>query len=291
MARGAIVLGMHRSGTSLTASLIGAWGAYGGDHHLIPGDAWNPAGYWEYFPLVRLNMDLLNATGARTMIPPDDAGCELLTALARSGPFRERGLSLLADMQRQQRPWFWKDPRMSILLPFWQEILEDVLYVIVARHPAEVAESLLKRTPDLARAAALLVWQRYMSQALRSTATTPWKLVVSYNGLLSRSAETCSTLCSFLDDTLLAQPDGGTYERTRRMVAVINPALYRNCDPEQVDGITPQQHSLYVLLEELARRPGTTPDPSWLHTESGWREYLCRAARHCIDFTEQAVAD
>lgn len=70
MSRGVLVLGMHRSGTSLTASLISAWGAYAGEHHLIPGDTWNPAGYWEYLPLVRLNMDLLNAVGARTMIPP-----------------------------------------------------------------------------------------------------------------------------------------------------------------------------------------------------------------------------
>ena len=135
MSRGVLVLGMHRSGTSLTASLISAWGAYAGEHHLIPGDTWNPAGYWEYLPLVRLNMDLLNAVGARTMIPPSDSESEQLAGLAASKLFRQRALALVEEMHSTQQPWFWKDPRMSILLPFWQPLLGETVYVIVVRPP------------------------------------------------------------------------------------------------------------------------------------------------------------
>ena len=58
-----IVLGIMRSGTSLTAELIRRWGAYtGGENDLWKSDLSDPRGYgyMEYIPLQGLNDELLD---------------------------------------------------------------------------------------------------------------------------------------------------------------------------------------------------------------------------------------
>src|SRR5687768_2870877 len=51
-ARPIIVLGPERTGTSLVAEMVHAWGAYAGEpHDLSPPDHRNQRGYWEYQPL------------------------------------------------------------------------------------------------------------------------------------------------------------------------------------------------------------------------------------------------
>ena len=47
-----IVLGAERSGTSMCAEMVHAWGAYAGDLADLPEpDDLNPRGRWEYLPL------------------------------------------------------------------------------------------------------------------------------------------------------------------------------------------------------------------------------------------------
>ena len=58
-----IVLGIMRSGTSLTAELVRLWGAYAGtESELWKSDASDPRGYgyMEYIPLQNLNDELLD---------------------------------------------------------------------------------------------------------------------------------------------------------------------------------------------------------------------------------------
>src|SRR6185436_19303562 len=44
-----VVLGMHRSGTSVVAEILHAMGAYAGrSDELMPPDLFNPTGYWEH---------------------------------------------------------------------------------------------------------------------------------------------------------------------------------------------------------------------------------------------------
>ncbi|HUY15430.1 MAG TPA: sulfotransferase family protein, partial [Terriglobia bacterium] len=60
-----IVLGMHRSGTSLVAEAVHKWGAFGNDEFL-PTDYRNPQGYWEYAPLVHFNRRLMVSAGSQS---------------------------------------------------------------------------------------------------------------------------------------------------------------------------------------------------------------------------------
>ena len=60
--KNAIILGMARSGTSLTASIFGRTGYFAGDE-LVPANHQNPTGYWEARSLLRHNASILMSTG------------------------------------------------------------------------------------------------------------------------------------------------------------------------------------------------------------------------------------
>jgi hypothetical protein len=39
---------------------------------------------------------------------------------------------LLQEMQSAGRAWFWKDPRLSVLLPFWKQFWGPAIYGFLA---------------------------------------------------------------------------------------------------------------------------------------------------------------
>lgn len=288
MTRGIIVLGMHRSGTSLIANLVRRWGAYVGEGGLIAADAWNPMGYWEYEPLVRFNMQLLRAVESRTSIPPDDGQRDKLAALAAAGEYRRRGLELLDGACAAGRPWVWKDPRLSILLPFWQRLWEDVCHVVAVRHPAQVARSMHRREDYLPEDAALVLWQRYMTEILKHTARHRATIFVSYNRLLSDAGSQCRRLCAFLDGQTSGKSRRATSARAAEMAGAVEPALFQNHDAERDIEETAGQRELYRILLELASGQAVdVPDVTAPKLAAGWREYLLQSASQCVDFSDQ----
>jgi len=139
-----IVTGMHRSGTSLIASLLAAWNVRMGDR-LLPADRGNPAGYFEDVEFLDLNRRILAAC------TPDEAGHRDWGWTA-SGTFDESQASLFRDeaaalvAAREDGPaWGWKDPRTSMLLDFWDGVLRyEGQFLLLYRHPWEVADSMLR---------------------------------------------------------------------------------------------------------------------------------------------------
>ena len=58
------VMGMHRSGTSLTARLLNLMGVYfGPEDALMEADRFNPKGYWERKDVYQLNKTILQHAG------------------------------------------------------------------------------------------------------------------------------------------------------------------------------------------------------------------------------------
>lgn len=267
MTEGIIVLGMHRSGTSLTAELVSRWGAYGSPRDLIPPGRWNRRGYWEYAPLVRFNDCLLQAVDSKWNVPPPVESAPRLSRLARRGEYRREGLELLRRMRSAGRPWFWKDPRLAILLPFWRELWKQVTYVVVIRDPLHIAASLLERD-RLPVSASLLLWQRYMLDILRETHAHRSTLFLDYDTLLDRAAES-ERLAKFLG----SRPDA-----RRPMQPAVDRTLRHHRHKAGTDrsALTESQAELADMLQGLAagRR---RPPPSKLAAcaaAPGWREYL-----------------
>jgi hypothetical protein len=144
-----IVIGMHRSGTSLVARVINLLGVdLGPPSSLMEPKPDNPKGFWESRPIAAFNDDLLAEMGGRWDDPPILAdGWE---EQARFEPWRARARGIIDREFAGAEVAGWKDPRMSILLPFWRS-----------------AASLASRNGTDGELAAEL-WLRYTIGALRN---------------------------------------------------------------------------------------------------------------------------
>jgi hypothetical protein len=283
MKKGIVVLGMHRSGTSLVANLLHSWGAYAGDkQELLPGDKNNLQGYWEYIPLVRLNHELLASLSASWFVPPGEDCQKIMESKDALPEYRQRALRLINSMEQSGCHWVWKDPRVSLLLPFWKEIWGDVIYVIVVRHPLETAISLRKRD-QFPLSASLLLWQKYMLAILSNTEDSASKIYIQYDKLLRQPREYCQRLYTFLERFCEGQADQD--RGVEGMLKAVNLTLWHNqieSSFSDVDQATPDQKALYSFLMEKAEDASAPFDETRFTPYAGWREYLqtISALRH-----------
>jgi hypothetical protein len=176
-----VILGMHRSGTSLVAELINAFGVYAGQpDELPPPDMFNPTGFWEHNEAVRIDQDILAELGGSWC---DVAGVDvsLLSDPARAG-FLKRIRKVAGSLQ-QHAPFLLKDPRMSILFGIWREGLTNPICIIVWRDPLAVARSVAHRD-GRPFVLSLALWEHYNRTLLRESAGLH-RLLVSYDELLA----------------------------------------------------------------------------------------------------------
>ena len=113
------IAGMHRSGTSMIASLLYNCGLnLGPDKDLLSPATDNPEGFWEHRAFMKLNDSILRELGGTWDRPPRTvaAGWEDEEALHR---LRNRAVKLVRQFQGRE-PWGWKDPRNCLTLPLWR---------------------------------------------------------------------------------------------------------------------------------------------------------------------------
>jgi hypothetical protein len=174
------VTGMHRSGTSFTAHALQLLGVSLGavDRFMAPGPD-NPAGYWENRDIKELNDEVLARLGGSWDQPPVfRRGWE---QDARLDTFRTQASDVLDDafgVARAGQGFIgWKDPRLSLLLPFWRTVTPITTTIVMVRDPTEVAASLHARNRIEAPQAAML-WLRYLFAA---TADDPGHLLLRHH--------------------------------------------------------------------------------------------------------------
>jgi O-antigen biosynthesis protein len=132
-----IITGMHRSGTSLTASLLQSAGVNLGDR-LMSEDRGNSKGHFEDLDFVEFHQRVLQAQELNI------AGWTRENRLEVPASFRELAENLLATRQ-DLGIWGWKDPRTTLFLDFWSELIPHGKYIFVYRSPWDVVDSLLRR--------------------------------------------------------------------------------------------------------------------------------------------------
>src|SRR6185312_17543802 len=108
------VLGMHRSGTSATAALLGAMGAYAGEaSELLPAHPQdNPAGYWERDDVVAANDELLSAAGHSWQRVAGFSPAAVPAAAQRR--FEREMRRVTEVLHSHGTPWLLKDPRLCL---------------------------------------------------------------------------------------------------------------------------------------------------------------------------------
>lgn len=165
-----IVLGMHRSGTSVLARLLNLMGAYFGPEGIGTGaNKENPKGFWERRDVRALNDFVLHSAGCdwnRVSTFDVDKLPEKVVST-----FRGEAAKLLLEMDGH-RPWFIKEPRLCMLLPLWRPLLEAPVCIHVIRHPLEVAASLQTRNA-MPIEAGLGLWEFHVRAATRAAADLP----------------------------------------------------------------------------------------------------------------------
>lgn len=183
-----VVLGMHRSGTSVVARGLQVMGVDLGDRLMPPNPEVNAKGFWEDIDLNALNIEMLHAIGSdwNHLEPIDAIDVEAL----HKGGYFHRAVELI-QRKVEHRPVFgFKDPRVAKLLIFWKEVFSfcklQVRYVLAVRHPLSVVRSLEKRDGFDALKCYML-WLEHVIVSLSGTNGCR-RVLVDYDRLM-RSAE------------------------------------------------------------------------------------------------------
>src|SRR5205823_10848326 len=189
------ILGMGRSGTSLLTRILNVLGLYlGPEEFLLQPNNGNPKGYWENAEIVDLNDAILAKHGGSWDEPP-----QFQEAWER-GPsldeLKERARVLLHNRFGDAQLWGWKDPRNCLTLPFWQQLLPEMRYLICLRNPVDVARS-LERLYNFSSEKSSKLWLSYVRSALWHTDGEP-QLTIFYEDLMNDPLTELRRLARFL---------------------------------------------------------------------------------------------
>ena len=181
--------------------LLHACGLYlGPESALMPPQADNPEGFWEHLGFVAVNDELLNELGGAWDLPPkpdenfSDPRLDSLSMKARP----------LIEGFGSARVWGWKDPRNSLTLPFWQNVLPGLKTLIIVRNPLEAAHSMRERN-GMSYSFGLRLWEIY-NRRLIDGANAEDRLVTHYDLFFEDPANELRRIAYFigLPDTEVA---------------------------------------------------------------------------------------
>jgi GT2 family glycosyltransferase/glycosyltransferase involved in cell wall biosynthesis len=191
--RAICIAGAHRSGTSMVTRLLHGCGLYlGSKDALMPPQADNPDGFWEHLGFVAVNDELLEALGGAWDLPPttdenlSDERLEPLRMKAR----------LLIEGFHSAKTWGWKDPRNSLTLPFWEDLLPGLKTLIIVRNPLEVAYSMRKRN-GTSYAFGLRLWEIY-NRRLIEAAGKHDRLLTHYDLFFGNAEKELQRIANFI---------------------------------------------------------------------------------------------
>jgi GT2 family glycosyltransferase len=188
-----VVLGMHRSGTSLIARCLDEAGISGGPSAaMLDSQLDNPLGFYERRDVVAANDSLLSRVGCSWFAPPNGPLSD--TNTESQAEIREALTALYSDVCATaaqsnvdtadglsgESSAFIKDPRLCLTWPLWRSQLEtDSVVLYVYRDPVAVAQSLHTRN-GFPHGFGLLLWEYYNRLAIEAL-TGQRSLCVSYD--------------------------------------------------------------------------------------------------------------
>jgi len=134
-----VIAGMHRSGTSLTASWLHKMGLFMGNN-LMSSRFDNIKGHFEDLDILKIHENDLKgkkmqSTGLRFK---KNFNFNL------SQNSKEEIVKIVSKRERVGQ-WGWKEPRGTLFLKDWKEIIPELKCLAVYRHYDKVVESLIRR--------------------------------------------------------------------------------------------------------------------------------------------------
>jgi hypothetical protein len=244
-----VVLGMHRSGTSLATALLAAAGL----RHAEPESQFetgqfNKRGSQEIAELTQFNDRILRELGGRWSAPPESPPD--WNKLLGSRRLRSRAAETF-ERHLGGSHWVWKDPRLCLTLPFWEDVLgEQATIVMVRRNPLETVESLQRRN-GFSAPLSLALWEVYLRSALTCSAGHR-VAVVDYEQLLSEPADWVEQIRG----ELLRSGEKLGPAQTRAEIEGFSSREFRHSEHDRAalarnDVVSPQQLALFDLVASL----------------------------------------
>jgi len=176
---------MHRSGTSLAASVLQSAGVDFGDD-FVPANEHNPQGYFEDVAINRVHIRVNRLLNRRPLTAAGLADYPASFRKSRQAKDCIDELEMLVRkrLEHTDQVWGFKDPHTINFLPLWDELFRRIgarpVYVLAIRHPSAVAASTVKRD-GISAGHGELLWIDQNIAALRHTAYRI-PVIVDYDG-------------------------------------------------------------------------------------------------------------
>ena len=247
-----MVLGMHRSGTSAVTGVLGCVGVQLGRRLYAARAGVNEKGFFEHIDITDTDDEILLALGSSwdDILPLPDGwwdSAELVPLAERVRGYIQRDFSGASL-------WGLKDPRMCRLLPWWQKLLTDLTidtrYLVVVRHPLEVARSLEKRD-GFSREKSLLLWADHYLCVDRWTRKQK-RAVVLYDRLLQAPRKEIERIQSKLDVSFPVAMDDSIECIQRFLSKDMRHHRAHDSDPEVIPGGDPLRDLAMKVYERLS---------------------------------------
>ena len=183
-----LILGMHRSGTSVLGRIVTRLGFYPGpEEQLMPPLEENPTGFWERRDIRDINDKILK-------LHDSSWDCPTKNFPTRSKLPKElsHNIATILSRMESQYPYFVKDPRISLTGNYWFSKYSRFLPILAIRNPIEVAHSLKKRN-SLPLELGLALWEKYTISALQVLGRKKY-FIYDYNSFISDPNATINNL-------------------------------------------------------------------------------------------------
>jgi len=248
-----VIISMHRSGSSLTASLLQSAGLHIG-RNLMEGNEQNVKGYYENLDFYNFHRRILASQGV------DENGWTLQEEIEVEDRFIEEAKEIV-DKASVSGLWGWKEPRTTLFLEFWAELLPQANFLLIYRSPWEVVESLYRQNHGLFKTQpelAVKLWMHYNQKIINFYNHSSSRCILVNTKTLIQNPAASIEAINQKFKLHLAPPDARIYD----------PSLFRSQGldsyrPCLIESQFPEAVNLYQELDARAWFPENTPDLSW----------------------------
>lgn len=245
-----MILGMHRSGTSMITRILSENNLWiGNSNNLMPPQPDNPDGFFEYLPITQINDSLLEHLGGGWDKVPNFPTEWINSNWVKD--LQEKAIGAINELKNSLPAtcvaWGWKDPRTSILLPFWTSIIPDAKLLICLRDPIAVAQSLSKRNGSSINFG-LSLWYDYY-KTLCDSLTENQFLVTHYDTWFIDAQRELNRIVSWLSletDSNLENPPS----------SIINKSYRHHITSEYEKLLTSADYSLVKYYNNIRKNAG-----------------------------------
>lgn len=281
-----LVLGMHRSGTSLCSHVLSALGLDMADRVAPPGlaapAADNQRGHWERWEIVDFHDRILGLFNRGYYTPFHDFPLPVAWwADPRVAGIRREIADFLEQRMGRGRFGF-KDPRTVRLLPIWHQIANELglapKIVFCLRNPAQVARSLQARE-GLPADSGEYRWLTYIIDFFRNIRDIEF-CTIEYEDWFEEPSPNLLKLRQFLD--LPMQPADSDVDLA--IGDIIAPEL-RHDDPRGGEARQPLVRSVYHLTRRAGHDPAARDQVRTIAAQFTGFQQLQGAFQHAFERT------